>query len=124
MDYDIAAQRVTMRWLRRPALPGSALRGLGATANTFANECFMDELAGLAGVDPVEFRRRHLSDPRALAVIDAVAEASGWGGPLPPGRGRGIAYGRYDGTGAYVATVAEVSIVDECGEGGAALDRP
>lgn len=112
VDYDIAAQRVTMRWLRRPALPGSALRGLGATANTFANECFMDELAGLAGADPVEFRRRHLSDPRALAVIDAVAGASGWGGSLPPGRGRGVAYGRYDGTGAYLATVAEVSIVD------------
>jgi nicotinate dehydrogenase subunit B len=112
VDYDIAAQRVTMHWLRRPALPGSALRGLGATANTFANECFMDELATLAGADPVEFRRRHLSDPRALAVIDAVAEASGWGGPLPPGHGRGVAYGRYDSTGAYLATVAQVSIVD------------
>ncbi|HEX6685970.1 MAG TPA: molybdopterin cofactor-binding domain-containing protein [Candidatus Limnocylindrales bacterium] len=113
VDYEIAAQRVTMHWLRRPALPGSALRGLGATANTFANECFMDELAGLAGVDPVEFRRRHLSDRRALAVIDTVAGASGWGGPPPPGRGRGVAYGRYDGTGAYVATVAEVSIVED-----------
>lgn len=112
VDYGIAAQRVTMHWLRRPALPGSALRGLGATGNTFANECFMDELAVLAGVDPVEFRRRHLSDPRALAVIDAVAEASGWSGPLPPGRGRGFAYARYDSTGAYLATVAEVSIVD------------
>ncbi len=114
VDYDIGAQRVTMHWLRRPALPGSALRGLGATANTFANECFMDELAGLAGVDPVEFRRRHLRDPRALAVIDAVAQACGWGGSsLPPGTGRGLAYGRYDGTGAYVATVAQVSVVDD-----------
>ncbi|GIH03697.1 aldehyde dehydrogenase [Rhizocola hellebori] len=112
VDYDIAAQRVTMRWLRKPALPGSALRGLGATANTFANECFMDELAALAEVDPVEFRRRHLTDPRALAVLDAVTQACGWGLPLPAGRGRGFAYGRYDGTGAYVATVAEVSIVD------------
>jgi nicotinate dehydrogenase subunit B len=110
VDYEIPAQKVTMRWLRRPAIPGSSLRALGATANTFANESMMDELAALAGVDPVEFRRRHLTDPRALAVIDAVAEASGWGSPLAEGRGRGIAYARYENTGAYLAAVAEVSV--------------
>lgn len=112
VDYAIPAQKVTMHWLRRPAIPGSSLRALGATANTFANESMMDELAEIAGVDPVEFRRRHLTDPRALAVIDAVAEASGWGSALPPGRGRGIAYARYENTGAYLAAVAEVSVVE------------
>jgi nicotinate dehydrogenase subunit B len=78
----------------------------------------MDEMAHLAGVDPVEFRIRHLEDPRAVAVLESVARAAGWesratvapdgsGGPL---RGRGVAFVRYETAFAYVATVAEVEV--------------
>ena len=56
----------------------SALRTLGAYANVFAIEAFMDELAEAAGVDPVAFRLAHLTDPRAKAVIEAVAKAADW----------------------------------------------
>ena len=63
-----------------PAMPlrVSALRGLGAYVNVFAIESFMDELAVLAGADPVDFRLRHLDDARARAVVEAAAEKFGW----------------------------------------------
>lgn len=114
VDYDVP-QRTEMHWLRRPALPGSSLRALGATAATFANECLVDELAAAAGEDPLAYRRRHLTDPRAHAVLDAVAEASGWGRELPAGRGLGVAFGRYENTGAYLGAVAEVEVDEASG---------
>jgi isoquinoline 1-oxidoreductase beta subunit len=67
-------------------------RSVEATQHGFYNESFMDELAHVAGADPIEFRKRHLKPgSRAIAVLDAVAEASGWGSPLPQGTGRGVA---------------------------------
>jgi nicotinate dehydrogenase subunit B len=110
IDYEVPNQQVTMRWLRRAAIPGSSLRALGAAANTFANESFMDELAQSADVDPVEFRLRHLQDPRGRAVLIAAAEHAGWGTPLPEGRGRGVAYARYENHAAYLAAVVEVTV--------------
>src|SRR5207245_2779996 len=101
-------QRVINHLLPEMPVRVSALRTLGAYANVFAIESFMDELAAAAGADPVEFRLRHLSDPRAKAVIEAVASKAGWR-PKQAGdgrRGRGIGFAKYKNLAAYVAVIA------------------
>jgi len=106
--YDVARRIVCHRILDMPLRP-SALRSLGAFANVFAIESFMDELALAAGADPVEYRLRHLKDERARAVIEAAARRAGWSGrKKAEGRGVGIAFARYKNLGAYCAVVAEV----------------
>ncbi|HEY7340262.1 MAG TPA: molybdopterin cofactor-binding domain-containing protein [Ktedonobacterales bacterium] len=114
-DYTIHDHNVTVHWLAREPLLFSSMRSLGAFANTFANESFMDELATAAGVDPLAFRLRYLDDPRGRAVLEAAARRAGWGEPLPAGAGRGLAFARYENTEAYVATVAEVAVDVETG---------
>ncbi len=109
-DYSMRDQRVTIHWLAREPLRFSSMRSLGAFANTFANESFMDELAASAGADPLAFRLRYLDDPRARAVLETAARCAGWGEPLPAGEGRGLAFARYENTEAYVATVTEVAV--------------
>ncbi len=109
-NYDFPNQRVIAHWLSGSFLRTSSMRTLGGAANTFANESFMDELAAAAQIDPFEFRLRHLTDPRALAVLRAAAEQSGWGTPLPAGVGRGLAFAQYENEVAYVATVAQVQV--------------
>jgi nicotinate dehydrogenase subunit B len=117
-NYTFPNNRVTIHWLRTMLMRPSALRGLGASGNAFANESFVDELAAAAGADPVEFRLRHLDDPRARAVIEAAAERAGWQprpSPAPTSvsggtRGRGIAFAQYETQYAYVATVTEVTV--------------
>lgn len=103
--YDLPAQRLRMHWLGDSPLPTSSFRSLGGTANTFANESFMDELAAATGADAVAFRLRHLSDERLRAVLIAAAERAGWPGPR-----LGVACAHYKNSGAYVATVAEVEV--------------
>ena len=76
--YLLPNERVTSHPVPSFPIRTSSLRGLGSPQNSFANESFMDELASGAGIDPMELRRRHLSDPRALAVINAVAARAGW----------------------------------------------
>jgi isoquinoline 1-oxidoreductase beta subunit len=87
-------------------------RGLGLLPNVFASESFLDEVARSVGADPVAFRLDHLGsssdERRAAAVLEAAAEAAGWGTPLPAGRGRGVAL-TFD-AGTWVAQVAEVSL--------------
>ena len=68
--YEFPNQRVTNHLVKRMPLRVSALRALGATANVFAIESFMDELAAAAGADPIEFRLRHLKDPRAVEYAE------------------------------------------------------
>ena len=109
-DYTMRDQRVTIHWLAREPLRFSSMRSLGAFANTFANESFMDELAAAAGADPLAFRLRYLDDPRARTVLETAARRASWGESLPPGEGRGLAFARYENTAAYVATVAEVAV--------------
>jgi len=84
-------------------------RSVSHALNSFANESFMDEMAAAAGKDPYEFRRALLDkQPRLKHVLELVAEKSGWGKPLPAGRGRGIAL--MEGYGTSMAQVAEVSV--------------
>ncbi len=84
-------------------------RSVGHSHTGFTVNCAMDELAVLAGADPVEFRRKLLGkDPRFLAVLNKAAEMSSWGSPVPAGRGRGIAI--QNSFGSIVAEVAEVSV--------------
>jgi CO/xanthine dehydrogenase Mo-binding subunit len=105
-----------MHWQLRMPLRSSSLRSLGATGNTFANESFMDELAIAAGADPLEYRMRHLDDPRARAVLMAATERAGWGATFPHGEGLGLAFARYENDEAYVATVAHVRVDEATGE--------
>jgi len=105
--------------LQSSPLRVSSFRGLGSPQNSFANESFMDELALAAGVDPVEFRLRHLTDPRAIAVVRAAAKLANWApraGSVKreagsgTAKGRGFGYVQYDTTEAYVAAVVDVDV--------------
>jgi CO/xanthine dehydrogenase Mo-binding subunit len=113
--YEFPNERVTNRLVKRMPVRVSALRALGATANVFAIESFMDELAKAAGADPVEFRLRHLKDPRARAVIETVAAKAGWrkGEKGDGTRGRGIGFARYKNGACYVAVIVEVEAGNE-----------
>ncbi len=115
-NYDLPSHRVTMHWLANSPLRASSFRSLGGAANTFANESFIDELASAAHLDPLEFRLRHLSDPRAIEVLKTAAQQSDWGTPLPPNEGRGIAFAQYENEEAYVGTVAHVQVDRSSGE--------
>ena len=102
-----------------PSMPVriSAMRALGAYHNVFSIESFMTELAELAGADPVEFRLKHLDDPRARDVVERAAKEFGWqkGQKAPEGRGYGFAFARYKNLAAYCAIASEVEINRETG---------
>jgi isoquinoline 1-oxidoreductase len=84
-------------------------RALAATANCFARESVMDELATALGMDPLEFRLKNLREPRLRAVLEAAARKFGWGNKKPAeGRGFGLACGTEKGS--FVATCAEIAI--------------
>jgi len=105
-----------------PPLRQSSYRALAATANNFARECFMDELAEAAGQDPLAFRLAHLDNPRLRAVLEAVAGRFGWSERVKsktPNVGVGLACGTEKGS--FVAACAEVSI--ERGKGTIAVRR-
>ncbi|HTL05946.1 MAG TPA: xanthine dehydrogenase family protein molybdopterin-binding subunit [Gemmatimonadales bacterium] len=109
-DLPYAIPNLEVRYQRADlGVPVGFWRSVGHSHTTFAVECFLDELAGLAGKDPVEFRRALLAAaPRHLGVLNLAAERAGWGGTLPAGRARGIAL--HESFGSYVAQVAEVSV--------------
>lgn len=102
-----------------PAMPLriSAMRALGAYHNVFSIESFMDELADLAETDPVEFRLKHLDDPRGREVIETAAREFGWKHrqTAPPNRGYGFAFARYKNLAAYCAVASEVEVDRETG---------
>jgi len=105
--YDIAKRRTAFHPSQSPLRQGS-YRGLAATANHFAREVHMDEMAHVLKLDPVEFRLKNIKDERLRAVLQAAAKTFGWGGKKTDGRGVGIACGFEKGS--YIATAAEVSV--------------
>jgi nicotinate dehydrogenase subunit B len=133
--YDYGNLRVKVNDMA-PIVRASWLRGVSALPNSFAHECYVDELATAAGVDPVAFRLRHLHDPRAAELVRETAQKAGWrmrtgpqenadGGPGPGGDilfGQGFAYARYvhskwPGFGAaWSAWVADVEVNRKTGE--------
>jgi isoquinoline 1-oxidoreductase beta subunit len=114
MPYDIPNRQVTYVRAEPPAVPTGFWRGVGPNNNVFAIECFMDELARKANMDPVQFRRSMLgNNPRLKAALDLVTEKSGWGQPLPPRAGRGVSV--QPSFASFIATVVEAE-VDNNGE--------
>jgi nicotinate dehydrogenase subunit B len=106
--YVVPNQHIQFHSTQCPLRSGS-YRGLAATANFFARESHMDELAHAAQIDPLEFRLKNLSDSRLRAVFDAAAKSFGWSHKkTQEGQGFGIAGGLEKG--GYVATCAEVSV--------------
>jgi CO/xanthine dehydrogenase Mo-binding subunit len=110
--YDLPRHRLIHHMLPEVPLRTSSLRGLGAWANVYAIELFMDELAEAAGEDPVSYRLSLLSEPRARAVVEEAVRISGWFDkrPLGEGRARGFGFGRYKNIAAFAACVAEVEV--------------
>ncbi len=104
--YTIANKRIGFHECDSPLRQGS-YRGLASTANNFARESHMDVLAHIAGVDPLEFRHRHIKDPRLRAVLDAVAERCAWASQAA---NAGIGLACATEKGSYVATCAEVAL--------------
>jgi nicotinate dehydrogenase subunit B len=110
--YEFANCKVVNHAIQSMPIRTSALRALGAYINVFAIESFMDELAAVAKLDPIEFRLRHLKDERAIAVLNAVRAKANWQ-PNFKGdgtRGFGVAFARYKNVGNYAAVIVEVSI--------------
>jgi CO/xanthine dehydrogenase Mo-binding subunit len=116
--YAFPRRRIVKHFLPDGPLRTSSTRGLGAYANVFAIESFMDELATAAGADPVAFRLGQLEDERARAVVSAAAELSGWtprSRPRGDGQGRGFAFARYKNLQCYAAVVVDVEVGRESG---------
>jgi isoquinoline 1-oxidoreductase beta subunit len=97
--------------MRNTHVPPGFWRGVNINQNAVFMECFMDELAEAAGQDALQFRRKLLGkSPRALGVLNAVAEKIGWGKPAPKGVYRGLAH--LKAFNSYVAGAAEISVTD------------
>ncbi len=106
--YDLGQMDVALK-VELAQVQTSAFRSLAAAPNVFASESFLDELAILAGVDPLELRLRHATDARLRRVLETVGEMSNWPDrPKGDGHGLGLAATIYHGT--YCAEVAEVFV--------------
>jgi len=106
--YDVPNPVTAFHQAQSPLKQGS-YRALASTANNFAREVHMDELAHALHLDPLEFRLKNLKDARLRAVIDAAASAFGWG-RKSGGADHGIGIGAGSEKGSYVATCAEVAV--------------
>jgi len=110
--YAFEAMEVTKHLVTDVPIRVSALRGLGAYANVFAIESFMDELALRADVDPMDYRLRQLEDERAIALLERLAETTGWY-RRPTGNigdGWGLGFARFKNRSSYMGIVMRVAV--------------
>src|SRR5262249_62275804 len=112
----VRSDRVLTHTIRSPFFTGP-LRSPSRLQNTFAHESFMDEIAARVKADPVEYRLKHLRDPRLVDVVKAAAKAAGWEprpsprpSSAPVAHGRGIACVLYEGDNGYCGLVAGVQV--------------
>jgi CO/xanthine dehydrogenase Mo-binding subunit len=116
--YSFPGQQIREQFITDIPIRTSSLRGLGAYGNVFAIESMLDEAAAATRVDPVEYRLRHLTDPRARTVLELAARTARWEPVVKrerTGKGRGVAFARYKNLGAYVALVVDVSAQAQTG---------
>src|SRR5215470_8591146 len=124
IPYSIPNIKTLSHLLDDTPFRSSWLRAPGRMQNTFANECFMDELAAAAGVDPLEFRLKYLSDARGIELLRRLASIAKWEPRASRDKnfkddvatGRGISYAKYDLLTTYVGAVAEVEVNRKTGE--------
>jgi isoquinoline 1-oxidoreductase beta subunit len=108
MPYEVPNYQVDYV-VRQTPVPLGVWRAINYTQNAFYKECFVDEMAHAAGMDPYLYRRRLLrNSPKNLAVLDAAAKRAAWFDPLPTGTFRGIAVN--EACGSYCAQVVEASV--------------
>jgi len=119
IPYRFANIRTVCHRLETTPFRPSWIRTPGRMQNTYANECFIDELAAAAGTDPIEFRLRYLDsgDKRGIETLNRVAELAKWDKRASPKKssgdmvaGRGVAYCKYELSRTYIAAVAEVEV--------------
>ena len=125
IPYKFANIKAVCHRLETTPLRPSWIRTPGRMQNTYANECFMDELAAAAGEDPIAFRRKVLdpADKRGLEVLDRVAQLAKWESRASPkpresgdvATGRGVSYCKYELVRTYIAVVAEVEVTKSTG---------
>jgi nicotinate dehydrogenase subunit B len=126
IGYKYPNIRTVCHRLQTTPLRPSWIRSPGRMQNTFANECFLDEIAAAANADPLELRVKHtdLADKRGLEVLDRLARLAKWETRPSPQRpingnvvrGRGCSYLKYELVRTYVGTVAEVEVNRATGE--------
>ena len=118
IPYKFANIKTVCQRLETTPFRPSWIRTPGRMQNTYANECFMDELAAAASVDPIEFRMKYLDDKRGLEVLERLAALAKWEKRPSPQKsasgdvvkGRGMSYVKYELVRTYVGAVAEVEV--------------
>ena len=117
IPYALANSKLTAHWLIDTPLRAAWIRAPGRMQNTFGNESFFDEIAAATAVDPFEMRIRHLTDPRALELLERLRRFAKWQPRASPPRdsgvlahGRGVSYAKYELVRTYVGVVADVTV--------------
>lgn len=117
IPYAVPNVKATAHWLTETPFRPSWIRTPGRMQNTYANECFVDELAAAAGADPLEFRIRHLKDARGLEALERLRKLASWTPRTKPAgssgevaKGRGVSYVKYELVRTYVGVVADVEV--------------
>ncbi len=115
--YTFPGRRIVKRFVPTWPIRTSTLRGLGAFANVFALESFIDEVAEAVERDPLAFRLDYLEDERAREVLATAAELGGWNERVDQcGRGMGLAFAQFKNLQTYVAVLVEVTVDDATAE--------